>query len=304
MAGDPIRAAESVGRGAISSMDDFRRQLDHAAHSGPAQLASLARWLSKQPDEAAFLSVRRLAKASGANPNTVIRLAASLGFDGYGALQHSVRALLKPENGVYSQRAAALKSLNAEQLAHDLRESTFANVEGLYTAAVQAQIAETVTRLRGARHVHCIGVRSCYSVAHFLSYSGGMVMDNFVPTPAQPGILTDTLANCTPDDIVIAISYAHYSSEVIRACQIARDCGARIVAMTDSYASPIARGAWQVFRLRMEGPQLLPSLLPAFHLCEILLAELTASDSGAENRIQEFERRMLRIGGYLPAEPR
>lgn len=287
----------------IETIDDFRRMLDHAARTSSPQIAALARWLSSCPDEVAFRSVRQLAMAADANPNTVVRLSAALGYEGYGALQTAIRELLRPETG-YAQRAAALNARGSGKgwPASEMTAAAQVNLQALDTPAALSQIEDSVTALLAARHVHCIGVRSCYSVAHYLSYAGAMALPNFQPTPSQPGLLADALSACTPEDVVIAISYAHYSCEVVRGVQIARDCGARIIALTDNFASPIAQGAWQVFRLTTEGPQLLPSLLPAFHFCEILLAELAARTPDTESRIRAFEKRMLHVGGYVRAQ--
>ena len=50
----------------------------------------------------------------------------------------------------------------------------------------------------------------------------------------------------TRDDVMIAISFVRYSSDTAFAAQMARSAGCKIIAMTDSYAAPIAHGAAKV----------------------------------------------------------
>lgn len=273
-----------------------------AARSAP-QLAALARWLADRPEEIAFQSVRGLAAMAGSNAGTVVRLSQSLGFQGYEPLQTHVRSILRAQTAYgYGDRAEALLGKDMAELAVMMHRSARENLDALYSPAVEAQITLCADALMQARQVHCIGVRSCYSVAHYLSYTGALAFPNFQLTPSQPGLVLDTLSGTGPEDIVIAISYAHYSMEIVRGCGVAHETGARVIAMTDSHAAPVARGAWQVFRLPMAGPQLLPSLSAAFHLCERLLVALTARSPAAALRLRQTEQRLLRHGGYVGDE--
>ncbi|MGB3278716.1 MAG: SIS domain-containing protein, partial [Pseudorhodobacter sp.] len=114
----------------------------------------------------------------------------------------------------------------------------------------------------------------------------------------MPGGIVDQMSQATPEDIVVGITYAHYSAEVVRACQIAQSCGARVLAMTDSHAAPIAVGAWKVLRLPMAGPHFMPSLNSAFFAAEMLLVGMAARSDTAAERLSAFEDRIQQFGGY------
>lgn len=284
----------------FASLTEVSAALTRVLAAVPPKPAALARWLADRPEEIAFQSVRTLAAAADSNANTVLRLSRALGFAGYEPLQVAVRDLLRRETtSDLAGRVAALCGHKAEDLNASLRIATLGNIEALYTGSVDRQLARCADAMLGARRVHCLGARSCYSVAHYLSYVGAMAFGNFQPTATLPGLIVDSMSTCGPEDFVIAISYAQYSAEVVRGCDIARNCGARVIALTDSQASPIARGAWEVFRLPMEGPQLLPSLTGAFHLVERLLVELASRDPDTERRLRNAEARLERHGGYV-----
>jgi len=114
----------------------------------------------------------------------------------------------------------------------------------------------------------------------------------------MPGGIVDQLTQTTPEDIVVGITYAHYSAEVVRACQIAQACGARVLALTDSYSSPIAVDAWKVLRLPMAGPQFMPTLASAFLAIEMLLVGMAARSETAADNLSAFEKRIGKYGGY------
>ena len=269
------------------------------AQSGPPKLAHFALWLLDHLEQVAFASIRGLAQQAGVDANLVSRLARELGYDGFDAFRSDVQMIVQRRGGLsYGHRARALRDNDLPDLYAKLIAASRENIETVTSPDSLAQIDACVQPLLGARRVYTLGVRSCYSIAHYLSYVGGMAFDNFEQVPAVPGAILDQMSATTPDDIVIAITYEHYSAEVVRACQVAQECGARILALTDSYASPVAANAWRVIRLPMVGPQLMPSLNSAFLAVELILAAMTARSEGAADNVARYEDRITRFGGY------
>jgi DNA-binding MurR/RpiR family transcriptional regulator len=282
---------------AMKSSDDIRAALSKLATGGTPALSSFALWLLDNLHEAAFSSIRGLANTAGVNPNTVTRLARELGYDGFDAFRRDVRRHMHPSS--YGDRARALRNLTSEDVYAQLVETGRSNMERVFSDAGLAEIDACVEPLLQARQVYAVGVRSCFSVAHYFTYVGGMAFENFVQGPAMPGAILDQISKAGPEDVVVAITYQHYSAEVVRACQVARDNEARVLALTDTYSSPIALDAWKVLRLPMAGPQLMPSLSPAFMAIEILLAAMAARSDGAADRVARFEDRLKSYGGYV-----
>lgn len=95
------------------------------------------------------------------------------------------------------------------------------------------------------------------------------------------------------------ISYHHYAAEVVRACHIAKDRGARILALTDNHAAPIVLQAWQTIILPMTGPQVLPSLTSAFLMAEMILTAMACQSEVASANAEKFETAIHSYGGYL-----
>ncbi|MCP5085380.1 MAG: MurR/RpiR family transcriptional regulator [Rhodobacteraceae bacterium] len=286
------------------TLQNLHNRLRALLDDGAPQVAALAGWLIERPQEIAFKSVRALATDAGVNSNTVVRLAKALGFDGYDACRAAFQDAMRGGTLAYSARAAALLDTSDSDVMSALRQATQANTDAIFSTDMVGIAAKCATELLAARRAHCVGVRSCYSVAHYFAYIGNIAFPNFVQTPAQPGTILDQISDTGPEDIVIAITYAHYSTEVIRATQIARDCGARVIALTDSLASPIAQDAWQTIPLPMSGPQLMPSLTTAFLAVEFIIAEMAARSPEAQKRMQRYEYRISEHGGYAAGSGR
>lgn len=284
------------------SAEDLRECLCGIVGNGPPQLAAFATWILDNFQEVAFRSLRSSAQAANVNQNTAVRLAKALGYPGYDAFRSDVQSALREGLIPYSARARALKKNADGNTLQALREASNSNIAAAFSPEMHALLTTCATELLNARRIYCIGVRSCFSLAHYFTYVGAMAFTNVIHTPAEPGAIMDLVSQAGPQDIVIAITYAHYSTEIVRGTRIARECGARVLALTDSQASPIAQGAWKVIPMPMHGPHFIPSLSPSFAIVELLLSEMVLRASDAERRVQDFEERIMRFGGYVASD--
>lgn len=284
----------------FADSDALHAALARLAEEGAPQLRALAGWLLDRPGELAFHSVRGLAARAGTNANTVTRLARALGFAGFEPCRQAAQQALRGDVMDYGARAARLShEQQAGALEAALRAAALTTAQAAFAPGLMQSVRECVPLLLSARRVHCVGVRSCFALAHYFSYLGAIAHENIMPTPAQPGLIMDSLAPCDARDVVIGITFKHYSAEIVRALAAAREQGARVIALTDSHASPIAQGATVVLRPPMPGPHTMPSQAGAFIVLETLLALLSARDPAAQQATRRFEDRLLRMGAYV-----
>lgn len=282
-----------------STLDELQRRLGELSREGSPQIAALAGWVLKRPDEMAFHSMRTLAAKADVNANTVFRLARSLGFDGFDACRRAFQEAVSARNTSYGQRAASLHGADRSTLFASIREASLTNLETALGPDTHDKFERAASLMLEARRVYCAGVRSCYPLAYYLAYAGRMAFQNFSPPLGDPSAIVDAVAHAGPSDVVVAISYSHYSAETVRACELARDCGADVVAVTDDYTSPLAEDAAVVFLAPIAGPQLLPTLGAAQSLVEALLAEMISRSRVAAERVRQFEDRLLACDCYV-----
>jgi DNA-binding MurR/RpiR family transcriptional regulator len=274
-----------------------RQLIELCAHGTPA-LRGFAAWVLDNLPLVAFNSIRGLAKQAEVNPNTVTRLAKELGYAGFDAFRVEVQTSLQSSAPSYAARARALRSRDGDDVFTAVIDANRQNTAAIFSTETLELLESCIAPLLSARKIHTVGVRSCYAIAHYFSYVGGMAFDNFVEMPSLPGAIIDQMSQVGPDDIVMGITYEHYSAEVVQACEIARSNGARVLALTDSHTSPIALGAWKTLRLPMAGPHFMPSLNSAFLAVEMLLTGMAAQSDGAAKRVAAFESRIRQFGGY------
>ncbi len=262
-----------------------------------------ATYVLENPRDVGVSTVREIAEAAQVKPNTVVRMARQIGFDGYEDFREPFRDAIRrgaadfPDRVRWLQdirRSGALGELYADMVQGALRniEDTFAGI----TANALQTAAETIW---ASRNVFTLGVGVNNSNACNFTYlaSTGMVQFSAIPRPGSTAV--DDLAWADARDVLIAITCKPYRTEVVEAVQIAREQGVRVIALSDSPASPIIRGADHGFVVAAETPQFFPSSVSTIALLETLLSFVIAVASDeVVKRVETFHKRRHQLGIY------
>ncbi|HJV60426.1 MAG TPA: MurR/RpiR family transcriptional regulator [Albitalea sp.] len=269
------------------------------------KLQAAARFVVDHPNEVVIGSMRSLAERAGAQPATLVRLAQQLGYDGWPQLKAAFAAEMGLHREGYGERA---KSLAARSGSADLLGELLATQQR-NLAASEAQNArslpEAARLLRRARAVHVAGFRASFPMAYALVYGQRLFRHSVHLVDGQGGGLEMQLRAIERGDALVVISFAPYSREALVAIEAAKAAGARIVALTDSSASPLALAADVAVLFAAESPSFFPSVAAAMAMAEALL-ELLVADAGKEvaRRIDRAEQQLFESGAYLQAPAR
>ena len=282
-------------------MDARAQMLAQFATLSP-KLQAAARFVVDHPNEVVIGSMRTLAQRAGAQPATLVRLAQHLGYAGWPALKAAFAKDLGLHSEAYGQRA---KRLAAHGSRNDLPAELFnAQHHNLAStsALCSAMLEDAAKLLKKAKVVHVAGFRASFSVAHALVYGYRLFRDTVQLIDGQGGGLEMQLRPFSSRDAVVVISFAPYSREALLVIEAARVAGARIVAITDSHASPLALAADVALLFAADSPSFFPSLTAAMALVEALLA-LVVADAGPAvvGKIEMAEQHLRQSGAYLPA---
>ena len=266
-----------------------------------------ATYVLENPNEIGISSIREIAEAARVKPNTLVRLARSVGFDGYDEFREPFREEIRRGTASFPDRARWLQSLGhqgklgglyADMVGSALRniEETFAGIE---IEALKAA-AELIWR---SRHCFTLGVGVNSANAQNFTYLASTGMKEFHAVPKQGSTATDDLAWADERDVLIAITCRPYRAEVLDAVRIAREQGVRTIGISDSPASPIIIGADHGFTIAADTPQFFPSSVSTIALLETLLSFVIAVASPEiVKRVETFHARRHQLGIYVSEE--
>lgn len=247
---DPAPATAAELRDAIlAQYDAFSKQLQH-----------VARYVLDHPDDMALQTLTVIAGRSGTQPSAIVRFAKSLGYTGAGPMQRLLRESLLANNAslgygerVHQFTATVDHSVSARgvgALIDEFTEGDILALQNTRTTIGQDGLADAVALIRKAKVVHVVGMRRAFPVAVYLAYA--------IPQAGKPTVLIDGIGGLavqqframSAKDLLIAISYHSYAPETISAVEAAAAAGTRILAISDSLASPIAKLATQTMVVR------------------------------------------------------
>ena len=262
-----------------------------------------ATYVLENPRDVGVSTVREIAEAANVKPNTVVRMARQVGFEGYEDFREPFRDAIRRGAADFPDRVRWLqdirKSGDLGGLYADMVQATLRNVEDTFAAISSDELKAAAEVIWGSENVYTLGVGVNNSNARNLTYLASTGMTNFHAIPRPGSTAVDDLAWAGPRDVLIAMTCKPYRAEVVEAVKIAKAQGMIIVAISDSPASPIIRLADHAFVISCETPQFFPSSVSTIALLETLLSFVIAVASDEiVTRVETFHKRRHSLGMY------
>lgn len=262
-----------------------------------------ARYVLENPQDVGVSTVREIAEAAKVKPNTFVRMARQVGFEGYEDFRAPFREAIRQGAVSFPDRARWLqeiaKSGDLGGLYADMVGAAIRNLEETFAGIDADRLRGAAEAIWASRHVFTLGVGVNNANARNFTYLASTGMVNFHAIPRAGSAPADDLAWADSRDVLIAMTCRPYRTEVVETVRIAREQGLTVIALSDSPASPIVRQAQHGFVVAVDTPQFFPSSVAVIALLETLLSFIisVASDEIVE-RVERFHRRRHQLGLY------
>ncbi|MGE6608132.1 MurR/RpiR family transcriptional regulator [Halomonas sp. NPDC076908] len=273
------------------------------------QLQQAARYVLEHPEEVALISMREVARLAGVQPATMTRLAKSLGLPGYDELraQHA-EALRRGGNGFAAkvrQRVEEGSDALGSDIASHMLQGLSAQLAKLSEPDSLKRLEATANRLRSARKVYVLGLRSCHAVAWHFHYVMTLLGDRSVHLDGPGGTGGDALIRATPEDVMLVISIKPYATGTLELAQLAKEQGVGIVSITDSEVSPLVALSEQTIFCPTESDSFFHTLTPALAVSEVLCSLLAEFDRPKTlEALQQADTHLLNLNTYSTTTPK
>ncbi|ULJ74296.1 MurR/RpiR family transcriptional regulator [Rhizobium gallicum] len=250
----------------------------------PPQMKVAARWLVDHPTEVALLSMREQARRARVPPATLTRLAKRLGFEGFDKLKEvfadSVRERPDSFGGSGEELLARREIAGDGLLICDTVNALQGHLSRFAQPSAIAALAAAADLIMEAKQIFCIGRRSSFPVAYLMHHVGSLLGSPTTLIDGMGGAADDALRSVGPEDALLAVTVNPYTRFTVQAAEFAVSRGAKLVALTDSELSPIAKISQIVIRVRTEIPSFIHTMTPALAAVECLM-ELVAARRGS-----------------------
>lgn len=205
----------------------------------------LAEYIINNYDIAAYLTASKLGKEAGVSESTVVRFAYQLEYDGYPELQKAIQVIVKTNSN--SMQRLSLSSKRYEEKGV-LKSVLYTDAERLrdtiQNGIDEEEFKKAVEYINRCQRLFILGARSAAYLAGLLGYYLKMLFDNVIIVDANSTSETlEQIYNIGENDAMFGVTFPRYSKRTIYALQYAKNHGAKTIALTDTYQSPIAEYA-------------------------------------------------------------
>ena len=215
------------------------------------QLKAIARHVEQHRSQLGIQSIQEVATLCEVQPSAVVRFAKHFGFTGFTALQKLFRdglaQQISPSRNYQSRIRQAIESgardLSSAEIAHALIGGGIAGMEELQRSLQEPAFEDSVNLLAQADSIWLMASRRSFAVSTYLAYALQHTDKRIHHITSSGSMQEGQLRGMRPQDVLIAVSFAPYAEETESIVRQAHVRGARIIAITDSRLSPLARFA-------------------------------------------------------------
>jgi DNA-binding MurR/RpiR family transcriptional regulator len=229
-------------------------------------------------------TLAKISRDVAVSETTVIRLAYSLGFDSFSAMQQYIRdEILDTPAGVPEMKANGFYSGIITKEINSLNQ--------LLRQIDEAYIEKVVAAIMKADQVLAIGSRAAQSPASWFATTLGHLRPNvYTVYPFMEDSFAH-LAETGEKTVAVCITFSRYSKGTYRYAKITKDAGAKIISITDSAISPVGKISDYIFITSSNKDEMgFNSFVSTYCVCSMIIAGIRKKGyAQIPNRFAAFE---------------
>ena len=264
---------------------DFYAKIREFTHTAKGARKKVVTFLLQKPEDAAFMTIEGLAAVSEVSAGMVSRTVREMGFDGFADMQRQIRQVVR-KNITPSTRIRRVRQDGSTF--RDCVHWEMRNLARILKLNSEETIRKGAGMLAKAPAVHILGLRSSFAPAYSLYFGLSQIRQNVNLMDLSFGLLVEQAKRFSPKDLTVIISFPRYVRESLLMAQEAKTAGCEILAVTDSFSSPLTMQADIALLAPFESSSYFNSTIAMLGITNSLLVA-TAQTLG-EKSVQQLER--------------
>lgn len=234
-----------------TSVDQFIARITTEYETLSKQLKVIAKYVEQHRDHIGLEGIQQLAAHCGVQPSAVVRFAKHFGFTGFSEMQAVFREGLTRQLAPSRNYRARIRdiiesgsgSLSSVEIAREFLAGSQAAMHELEANLDEATFKKAVDMLRQTDCIWIAASRRSFPVAVYLDYALQHTDKRVCLMSGLGSMHLGQMRSVRRGDVMLAISFAPYAEETLAAVEQAAERGVRLIAITDSRMSPLAKDA-------------------------------------------------------------
>jgi DNA-binding MurR/RpiR family transcriptional regulator len=195
-------------------------------------------------ERAAFLTAAKVGREAGVSETTVMRFTSSLGYDGWPQLQRALQDEIRERLTTVERLRGASEGLDEKaSLMDQVMLADIECIDDTLRRVTAEQFERAVEMLLAAREVRVVGVRSVGPLAMYFASCLDWIRSNSQALTHGTEDWVEQLGRMGDQDLIVALTFPRYARLTRDIVAYGKEKGCRVLAITDSLLSPIARYA-------------------------------------------------------------
>jgi DNA-binding MurR/RpiR family transcriptional regulator len=255
----------------------------------------VADYIIKNPMQAAFSTVDQLAISVGTSTTTIVRLALFFNYSGYAEFQKDLQENLQKMMSPSTKLEKNYKNhYSKSSILNEIVEIQMENFNNTLKNFNEEMVSKAEGFISSANHIYIAGRRSCYGVSHYLYYNLNRIFGNCNLLVDEGGELAEKIQRIKAGDVLIVVTLPRYVKQIVSIAKIAKEKNAKIIAITDSYISPLVQYSDIFFRIETKSPDFHNSLISAMFIAEVLISATAVKNPESTRKILAETEEILR----------
>lgn len=231
------------------TVDQLIKRISSEYDTLSKQLKVIAKHVEKHRDHIGLDGIQQLAAQCSVQPSAVVRFAKHFGFSGYSEMQAIFREDLSRQIAPSRNYKARIRDiiesgagrLSSVEIASEFLSGSLAGMQELQSSLPGPSFKKAVELLAASDCIWIAASRRSFPIAVYLDYALQHTDKRIGLVTGMGSMHLGQMRSVRKGDVMLAISFTPYAEETIGVAQAAVDRGAKLIAITDSRMSPLAK---------------------------------------------------------------
>jgi len=240
------------------SVDQLIKRITSEYDALSKQLKVIARHVETNHHHIGLDGIQQVASQCSVQPSAVVRFAKHFGFSGFSEMQAIFREglsrQLAPARNYKTRIRDVIESgagsLSSVEIANEFLSGSIAGMQELQNSLHGPTFKKAVDLLAEADSIWIAASRRSFPIAVYLDYALQHTDKRIGLVAGMGSMHLGQMRSVRKGDVMLAISFLPYADETIAVAKMAVERGARLIAITDSRMSPLAKLAQVVLAVQ------------------------------------------------------
>ena len=213
------------------------------------QLKVIARHVEQHRDHIGLDGIQEVARQCNVQPSAVVRFAKHFGYSGFTEMQaifrEGISRQLAPSRNYKTRIRDIIESgtgsLSSVEIAGEFLAGSLAGMQELQSSLHAPSFKKAVGLLSESDNIWITASRRSFPIAAYLDYALQHTDKRIGLVSGMGSMQLGQMRSVRKNDVIVAISFSPYAEETISVVKLAVERGAKLIAITDSRMSPLAK---------------------------------------------------------------